>query len=80
MNSSSPEGPREGQRPLSLLLPPMPSAVVADDPAAFRVSEEDVLRLKLTELGAGLVVADAGALIVGQRAQANAEVRNSIEK
>ena len=49
------------------LLPLMPSVVVVDDPAALRAAEEGDLMLELAELGAELVVTDAGALVVGQR-------------
>ena len=65
------------------MLSLMPSAVVVDDPAALWAAEEDVLRLELVELaelGAGLGVADDGALVVGQRAQTSVGVRDRIGK
>jgi hypothetical protein len=48
-------------RPPLSLLPQITSKVVVDDPAALQVTEEDVLRLGLAGLGAGLDVADAGS-------------------
>ena len=64
--SCPPTGRGNPLRPPSPLLLMMPSTIVVYDPAALRVVEEDVLRLELAELGAKLVVADAGALVVGQ--------------
>ena len=54
----------------------MPSAVVVDDPTVLRAAEEDVFRLELAELGAKIVVSDAGAIVVGQHggAQPHREV------
>ena len=55
----------------------MLSAVVVNDPAAPWAAEEDFLRLELAELGAELVVANAGALV---SLLASAEVRDCIRK
>ena len=48
------------------MLPPMTYAVAVNDPAALQAAEEDAIMLELVELGAELVVDDAGALVIGQ--------------
>ena len=73
----APTGHGNPSCPPSPLLQLMSSTVVVDDPAALRATEEDFLRLELAELGAELVIADAGVLI---SSLASAEVRDRIGK
>ena len=56
----------------------MPSAVFVVDPAALQVAEEAVLWLECTKLGAGLVVANAGAIAVDHVLEAGEEVHDRI--